>query len=167
MKNTIIAVLFAVIAIGGALSGFAASRTVETTVDVEMQFWVDTGSNSVFVSTVQEGEEWITHDFRVPLKEVPRGIQDPVLVSEPVTTVGAGKGGGGSGGPAALLTPREAGAPQFPPGKSALGEGVVLRGAGNAGQRARRNWRSGGSCARLIAYARHEPGAEARGIGSR
>ena len=42
MKYLVIAGLIAVIAIGGALSGFAASRTVETSVEVEMQFWVST-----------------------------------------------------------------------------------------------------------------------------
>ena len=91
MKNTIIAALIAVIAIGGALSAFAASRTVETTVPLQMQFWVDVGSNSAFVSTLQEGEEWITHDFRVPLEPYPGVptllISERVQLSVPVKVV--------------------------------------------------------------------------------
>lgn len=83
MRTAVIAGLVVAIAIGGAFSAFAANRTVETEVELQLEFWVDLGSSSAFVSTLQEGEEWITHDFRVPLREFP-GVTT-LLVSERVT----------------------------------------------------------------------------------
>ena len=83
MKSAVIAGLVAIVAVGGAASAFAATRTVETSATVEMEFWVSPASRSAFVSTRQEGEEWITHDFRVPLEPVP-GVPT-LLVSEPVS----------------------------------------------------------------------------------
>ena len=41
---------------------------VEATVEVETQFWVSLRNSSAFISTRQEGEEWVTHDFRVDLE---------------------------------------------------------------------------------------------------
>ncbi len=118
MKNTIIAALIAVVAIGGALSAFAASRTVETTVPLQMQFWVDVGSNSAFVSTLQEGEEWITHDFRVPLAPFP-GVPT-LLVSERVQLSVPVKVEVEVEDPPPLRA-RAAAAPQFPPGEAPSG----------------------------------------------
>ena len=89
MKNLVITGLVAIIAVGGAFSGFAATRTVEKSVEVELQFWVSLSSSTAFVSTRQEAGEWITHDFRVELKEVPGSktllFSEPVRLSLPVT----------------------------------------------------------------------------------
>ena len=92
MKSAAIVGLLAVLAAAGALSAFAATRTVETSVEVELEFWVSLRSQSAFVSTRQlgpGGHEWITHDFRVDLEQYP-GIptllfSDPVTISVPVT----------------------------------------------------------------------------------
>ena len=83
VKSAVIAGLVAIIAVGGVVTAFAATRTVETSATVEMEFWVSLASRSVFVSTRQEGAEWISHDFRVPLREYP-GIET-LLVSETVS----------------------------------------------------------------------------------
>ena len=89
MKATVIAGLVAIIAIGGAFSAFAAHRTVETSVEIELQFWVDSTNRSAFVSTAVEGEEWITHDFLVELNEYPGApsfwVSEPVTISVPVS----------------------------------------------------------------------------------
>ncbi len=59
MKNWIIAVLVAVIAIGGALGAFAASQTVETTETVEVRFWQGVNDNSVlWYKARPEGGDW-------------------------------------------------------------------------------------------------------------
>ena len=83
MKTAVIAGLVAIIAIGGALGAFAATRTVETTVELGAEFWVDVRSSKAFIATWQEGGEWVTHDFHVELEPYP-GIPH-LLVSEPVT----------------------------------------------------------------------------------
>ena len=83
MKTAVIAGLVAIIAIGGALGAFAATRTVEKTVELEMTFWVDTKASSAFVLTRQEGREWVTHDFRVDLE--PHAVVDGLLVGETVS----------------------------------------------------------------------------------
>ena len=83
MKHAVIAGLVAIMTIAGALSAVAATRTIETSATVEMEFWVSLANQSAFVSTRQEGHEWITHDFRVPLQQYP-GIET-LLVSEPVS----------------------------------------------------------------------------------
>ena len=65
MKNSIIAGLIAAIAIGGALGAFAATRTVETTADVEVAVWQRVSDGAVFVSARAEGagtEDWITSE---------------------------------------------------------------------------------------------------------
>lgn len=82
MKNIVIAGMVAMIAVGGAFSAFATDRAIETTVTLHLQYWVDTESKSAFVSTRQEGEEWITHDIRVSLEPNPR--LPTLLVSEQV-----------------------------------------------------------------------------------
>ena len=145
MKNLVIAGLIAIIAIGGALSGFAASRTVEKTVEVEMQFWVSTASSSAFVSTIQQGaEEWITHDFRVELKEVPGSktllFSEPVRLSLPVTVEVE------VGGPAAAHAPAGGHAGRPRPARGPRGGPRAAR-CGGCGTTARRNERSGRRCA--------------------
>ena len=89
MKTAAIAGLLAVLAIGDALSAFAATRTVETSVDLELELWVDLQTSSAFVSTRQEGHEWITHDVRTALSRSPAVatllLSDPVSLFVPVT----------------------------------------------------------------------------------
>ena len=51
MKSAVIAGLVAIIAVGGAFSAVAATRTVETSATLEMEFWVSLASRSAFVST--------------------------------------------------------------------------------------------------------------------
>lgn len=78
------------LAAGGAFTAFATDTgEVETGVELEVEFWVSLADHSAFVSTRQEGEEWITHDFRVDLTEYP-GIptllySDRVRIFVPVT----------------------------------------------------------------------------------
>lgn len=118
MKTAVIAGLVAIIAVGSAFSAFAANRTVETTVDVEMRFWVGLQSSSAFISTRQEGEEWITHDFRVKLDPFP-GVPT-LLVSEAVTLAVPVRVEVEVEEPPPLQ-PLSAAIPQFPPGEAPSG----------------------------------------------
>ena len=150
MKYLVIAGLIAIIAIGGALSGFAASRTVETSVEVEMEFWVDVRSSSAFVSTRQEGaEEWITHDFRVELNAFP-GVpnllySEPVRLSLPVTVEVEVE--------EPALTPLPAATPQVPPGERPTGRATccTVRGMRDTRTAQLAIWTE---MRRVIAYAR-------------
>ena len=116
MKSAAVVGLLAILAAAGALSAFAATRTVETSVDVEVEFWVSLSSRSAFVSTRQlgPGHEWITHDFRVELEQYP-GIPtllvgDPVTISVPVSVeVDV------NGGVELPFTPLTAATPHVPP----------------------------------------------------
>ena len=121
MKSAAVAGLLAMLAAGGVLSAFAATRTVETSVDLEVELWVDLQNSSAYVSTRQAGGEWITHDYRVALKRVPAVesllVSDTVSLSVPVTVeveVGAA-----AGDPA--LTPLPAAAPHLAPGAAPSG----------------------------------------------
>lgn len=59
MKNLVIAILVAVIAIGGALGAFAATRTVETTETVEVRFWQSVSNKDVlWYKARPAGGEW-------------------------------------------------------------------------------------------------------------
>ena len=123
MKSVVIAGLVAIIAVGGVLTAFAATRTVETSATVEMEFWVSLASRSAFVSTRQEGAEWITHDFRVPLREYP-GLKT-LLVSEPVSftvpvTFEVEV-------PQPVFEPVPAATPHLPPGEAPSGRGTCCR----------------------------------------
>ena len=63
MKTTIIAALIAAIAIGSALGAFAATRTVETTANVEVRVWQRISDGELFISTRPQGvEDWNTVD---------------------------------------------------------------------------------------------------------
>ena len=114
-KSAVIAGLVAIIAVVGAFSAVAATRTVETSTTLEMEFWVSLANSSAFVSTRQEGHEWITHDFVVPLRDYP-GVPN-LLVSDPVSV------------PVTLeveveepaLTPLPPAVPYLPPGEAASG----------------------------------------------
>ncbi len=123
MTSAVIAGLVAIIAVGGAFSAGAATRTVETSATLEMEFWVSLANSSAFVSTRQEGHEWITHDFRVPLREYP-GIStllvsEPVSFSVPVTfEVEVAE---------PVPTPQAAASPHLPPGEAPLGRATCCR----------------------------------------
>ncbi|MCY3601820.1 MAG: hypothetical protein OXH12_01960 [Chloroflexi bacterium] len=60
MKRTIIAAVIGAIAIGGALGAFAATRTVETTANVEVRVWRRISDGELFLSTRPTGGEWET-----------------------------------------------------------------------------------------------------------
>ena len=63
MKTTIIAAVIGAIAIGGALGAFAATRTVETTANVEVRVWRRISDGELFLSTRPQGvEDWSTVD---------------------------------------------------------------------------------------------------------
>lgn len=62
MKKTIIAALIAAIAIGSTLGAFAATRTVETTANVEVRVWRRISDGELFLSTRPTGGEWVTSD---------------------------------------------------------------------------------------------------------
>ena len=62
VKNWAIAALIAVIAIGGAVGAFAATRTVETTANVEVTVWQRVSDGALFLSTKPEGGTWTTHN---------------------------------------------------------------------------------------------------------
>ena len=63
MKTTIIAAIIGAIAIGGALMAFAATRTVETTANVEVRVWRRISDGELFLSTRQQGvDDWSTVD---------------------------------------------------------------------------------------------------------
>ncbi len=63
MKTTIIAALIAAIAIGSALGAFAATRTVETTANVEVRVWRRISDGELFISSRPQGaENWSTVD---------------------------------------------------------------------------------------------------------
>ena len=128
MKNGVIAGLVAIIAIGGAVGASAATRTIETSANLEMEFWVSLPYRSVFVSTRQEGAEWITHDFRVPLNEYP-GVES-LLVSEPVSFFRSCDRGGGRTGAQAPARGEAA----SPARRGAVGARHVLHGAGDVGR---------------------------------
>ncbi|MDE2934807.1 MAG: hypothetical protein OXS47_13195 [Chloroflexota bacterium] len=68
MKNWIIAALVAVIAIGGAIGAFAATRTVETKSSVDVRVWQNVEDPSrIHLSTRPEGGRWVTHDTPVDM----------------------------------------------------------------------------------------------------
>lgn len=60
MKLTIISAVIAAIAIGGALGAFAATRTVETTANVEVRVWRRISDGELFLSSRPTGGEWET-----------------------------------------------------------------------------------------------------------
>lgn len=65
MKTTIIAALIAAIAIGSALGAFAATRTVETTAEVDVRVWQRVSDGDLFISTRPTGsgtEGWVTSE---------------------------------------------------------------------------------------------------------
>ncbi len=59
-NRLILAGIIAAIAIGGALGAFAATRTVETTANVEVRVWRRISDGELFLSTRPTGGEWET-----------------------------------------------------------------------------------------------------------
>ncbi len=89
MKNCIIAVLVAVIAIGGSVSVFAATQTVETTASVEVRVWQAVSNGSLYLSTRPAEGTWTTHNTALDMSELhPAGNfyqSSVVTVDVPVT----------------------------------------------------------------------------------
>ncbi len=67
MRIAIIAALVPLLAIGSALSAYAASRTIETEALVEVRVWQSRADDSLYLSTRPEEGEWTTHDARMRL----------------------------------------------------------------------------------------------------
>ena len=72
MNRAIIAALIAAIAIGGALGAFAATRTIETTANVEVRVWKRISDGELFLSTRPPQGEWTTHDAPLNMSELSR-----------------------------------------------------------------------------------------------
>ena len=72
MNRAIIAALIAAIAIGGALGAFAATRTIETTANVEVRVWRRISDGELFLSTRPPQGQWTTHDAPLNLSELSR-----------------------------------------------------------------------------------------------
>ena len=71
MKNIIIAALVVVIAVGGALEAFAATRTVETTANVEVRVWRNVADpERLHLSTRPAGGGWTTHNDQLDMSEL-------------------------------------------------------------------------------------------------
>lgn len=149
MKRAIVGGLVVIMTLGGAFSAGAATRTVQTSAILEMEFWVSLDNRAAFVTTRQEGEEWTTHDFRVELEEYPGLptllVSDPVDVWIPVTVDVEVDG--------TAHEPRPAATPHLPPGEAPSGRGrcCTVRGMWDepAKQRA-----VASEMRRVIAYAR-------------
>ena len=88
MKSAIIAALIAAIAIGGSLGAFAATRTIETTANVEVAVWRRISDGAIFLSTRPEGGDWDTQDEALEITRIhERGrfqISDGVRIAVPV-----------------------------------------------------------------------------------
>ena len=61
MKNLVIGALVAIIAVGGTLGAYSASRTVETVTTVEVAVWQRIADDALYLSTRPEGGQWETH----------------------------------------------------------------------------------------------------------
>ena len=120
MKTIVVAGLVAVLAAAGALSAFANdSRTLHTSVDLELEVWVSLANETAFVSSRQLGEEWTTHDFAIPLTPYPGLpsllVSEPVALTLPVTVEAPGGAG------VVPLTPLEPAAPYLAAGEAPSG----------------------------------------------
>ncbi len=72
MKTAIIAALIGAIAIGGALGAFAATRTIETTANVEVRVWKRISDGELFLSTRPPEGDWTTHNAPLNMSELSR-----------------------------------------------------------------------------------------------
>jgi len=153
MKRAVVLGLLAVLAAGSAVTAFAATRTVETSVDIELELWVDTATSSAYVSTRQDGEEWVTHDFRVPLRPYPPPsnllVSDPVRFTLPVTVEVDVDGAT----PGVLpFTPLDPATPHLAPGEAPSGRATCCTVRGMSDQRAKQR-AVAAEMRRVIAYA--------------
>lgn len=65
MKNGIIGALIGIIAVGGALGTFAATRTVETTAELDVRVWQRVSDGELYISARPTGsgvEGWVTSE---------------------------------------------------------------------------------------------------------
>ncbi len=123
VKIVVIAVLVPLVAIGGAISAFAADRTLETNASVEVRVWQNLLDRSLYLSTRPEGGEWTTHDAPMELRGARKSgyyelssaatISVPVVVEVPEpelkrseTTDVPVSAGGPPSGPASCCTVR-------------------------------------------------------------
>lgn len=72
MKSAIIAALIGALAIGGALGAFAATRTVETTANVEVRVWQRISDGALFLSTRPPEGDWNTTEAPLNMGELSR-----------------------------------------------------------------------------------------------
>ena len=88
MKSAIIAALIAAIAIGGALGALAATRTIETTANVEVRVWKRISDGELFLSTRPQEGEWHTRDAALEFDELNQSgrfqLSTSVTVAVPV-----------------------------------------------------------------------------------
>ena len=123
VKIVVIAVLVPLVAIGGAISAFAADRTIETNASVEVRVWQNLLDRSLYLSTRPEGGRWTTHDAPMELRGASTSgyyalssaatISVPVVVEveepelePPETTEVPASVGGPPSGPASCCTVR-------------------------------------------------------------
>lgn len=69
MRIAIIAGLVPVLALAGALSASAASRTIEAEAPTEVRVWQSRSDGSLYLSTRPPGGEWMTHGARLRLHD--------------------------------------------------------------------------------------------------
>jgi len=112
---------------------------------------VDTRGSTAFVSTRQEGEEWVTHDFFVELEPFP--AIPTLLVSEPVTLAVPVRVEVEPEPLPPLLDPMPAAIPQLPPGEAPSGRASCCTVAGMSDSRSRQSAISR-ELRRVISYAR-------------
>ncbi len=89
MKNLVIGALVAIIAVGGALGAYSASRTVETVTTVEVAVWQRIADDTLYLSTRPEGGQWRTQGTALDMSTVSESgsfrRSDIVSVAVPVT----------------------------------------------------------------------------------
>ena len=72
MKNLVVAALVASIAVGSGLGAFAATRTVTTTVNMEVTVWQRLSDGTLYLSTRPEGGRWTTHQAPLDMSALSR-----------------------------------------------------------------------------------------------
>lgn len=91
MNRAVIAALIAAIAIGSALGAFAATRTVETTTNVEVRVWRRISDGELFLSTRPPQGEWATSDAPLNMTALSNSgrfqLSSVITVDVPVSVV--------------------------------------------------------------------------------
>ena len=89
MKTWLIVVLVALLAIGGGLGAFAASRSVETTANIEVRVWERVSDEALFLTYRGEGGRWQRYPNALDMSRVSNSGRfrtgTPVSLSVPVT----------------------------------------------------------------------------------